>query len=163
MARRGFSLMEILITAVVIALALVPLVLSLKTSTRSVTGTREYLSAVSFAQRTLEELRRAAFSPPRQQNLPPGALPTVDEMVAAMTTNQALDPATGRGNALTENGVTYTRRIKLVPERFADLAPGMPELRVVQIEIGWKPISGGLLATENKYQLASLLGSTNQP
>lgn len=160
--RRGFSLMEILITAVVIALALVPLVLSLKTSTRSVTGTREYLSAVAFAQRTLEELRRAAFHPPRQQNLPPGALPTIDEMAAAMAANQPLD-ATGRGNALTENGVTYTRRIKLVPERYQDLSAGMPELRVVQIEIAWKPISAGLLAAENRYQVASLLGSTNQP
>lgn len=158
---RGFSLMEILIAAVLIALAMVPLLLSLRTSTRSVSGTRDYLSAVAFAQRTLEELRRGAFFPPRQQNLPPGALPTVDELVAAMAVDQPVDAA-GTGNAITENGVRYVRRVKLVPERLADIAGGMPEVRVVQVEVAWKPAGGPLLG-ELKYQVNSLIGSGTQP
>lgn len=162
MTRRGLSLLEVLITALVIALAVTPLILSLRSSTRSVTGTREMLSAVAFAQRTLEELRRAAFRPPTPQpGVPSGLLPTIDEMVAAMNTSQAMDAA-GKGNALTENNVTMVRRVKLIPDKVTDLQAGMPDVRVVQIEIAWRP-SGRLLGVENKYQLNSLVGSGTQP
>lgn len=158
----GFSLLEILITGVVIAVAMTPLLMSLKSSTRSVTGTREMLSAVSFAQRTLEDLRRAAFRPVRIANLPAGALPSLDELATAMSARGALD-ALGQGSTLVENGVTYERRVRLIPERAQDLGAGMPDLRVVQVEVSWQPAGAGLLAGDHRYQLNSLIGSGAQP
>lgn len=158
---RAFSLMEILITGVVIAMAMTPLLLHLKTSTRAVSGTREMLSAVALAQRTLEELRRAAFRPVRAAGLPAGALPSLDEAAAAMNAPGALDPA-GQGNTLAENGVAYQRRVRLIPERAQDLAPGMPDLRVCQVEVTWKATAANLLGN-HRYQLHSLIGSGTQP
>lgn len=142
---RGFSLLEILITGVVIAVALTPLLMSLKSSTRSVTGTRDMLSAVALAQGTMEELRAAAFRPVRSASLPPGTLPSLDEKAAALAGTHV------------ENGVTYQRRVKLVPET---LAAGMPDLRVVQVDVTW---GTGLLGGERRYQLVSLIGSGAQP
>jgi len=162
LSRRAFSLLEILITGLIIALALAPLVISLKTSTRSVTGTREMLSAVAYAQFTLEELRRAAFRPVQQPGVPAGALPGVDDMVAAMNADGDLD-ATGKGNAKTENAIRMVRKVRLIPDKVTGLTAGMPDLRVVQVDITWKTPGGGLLAGDSHYQLHSLLGSGTQP
>lgn len=138
---RGFSLLEILITGVVIALALTPLLMSLKSSTRSVTGTRAMLSAVALAQGTMEELRAAAFRPVRSTSLPPGTLPSLDERAAALA------------GIHTENGITYQRRVKLVPDQASGLS-ALPDLRVVQVDVTWD---------DHRYQLVSLIGSGTQP
>ena len=148
--RSGFSLLEILITGVVIAAAMTPLLMSLRSSTRSVTGTREMLSAVAFAQGALEELRAAAFRPVRSASLPTGALPSLDDQAAALT------------GALTENGVTYQRRVRLVPEKARDLGAGFPDLRLVQVDVTWQP-AGATLLGDHRYQLVSLIGSGTQP
>lgn len=162
MRRHAFSLLEVLIATVVIALAMAPLVFSLKTSTRSVTGQREMINAVAFAQSTLEGLRRAAFRPPAPQpGVPAGALPTVDELAAAMNATGPVDAAE-KGNALTQNNVTMVRKVKLVPDTLP--AGGVqPIVRVVQVQVTWKSSGSGMLGGENTYQLDSLLGSGNQP
>jgi prepilin-type N-terminal cleavage/methylation domain-containing protein len=156
--RTAFSLLEVLITMVVLGLALVPLMLSLRTSSTTVTGTRDYLSAVAFAQEALEEVRRTAFRRPNQ---------------AALATNvETLDDFVTRANQAARstrevNGVRYTRRIDVYPStspgRVADLRPGQPDLVVVQVKVSWKPPGAGLLARTLEYQLISLVGSTNQP
>ncbi|MBI4862277.1 MAG: type II secretion system protein [Candidatus Riflebacteria bacterium] len=160
----GFTLLEILITAVIVALAVAPLLMSIRSSTRSVSGTREYMSAVAFAQRTLEDLRRAAF---RDPTLQPGlqsvdlrgALVKLDEMVANQNVAQDID-STGKGNRLTENRVVYTREVAIRPQTVTELKTrGLPDLIVCKIEVSWRPINAGFFRGEQRYQLFSLLGS----
>lgn len=154
-ARTGFTLTEVLIAMVVLALAMIPFMLSLSTSSRAVGGTREYLSALGWAQQTLEELRRAAFRKPTQATLPPNFILTLDQMVDQMAT----DPQRVRE----ENGVRYERTVKLDPTRADQIPAGQPDLRSVQIKITWKPVSGGFLTVSQEYQLSSLVGSSTQP
>jgi prepilin-type N-terminal cleavage/methylation domain-containing protein len=165
--RPGFSLLEILITTVVLAIALTPLLLSMRTSGKTITGTREYLTAVAFAQRTLEELRRATFrTEPPPSNVPAGVdiktvLASLDDMTAAMNANQPID-ARGWGNTLLENNVQFKRLVQLTPGE-ADLTTSkLPDLRVCQVDVSWKPIQGGLFAGEQRYQLFSLVGSSQR-
>ena len=147
---RGFTLLEVLITICVLSVVLIPLLLSLRVSGRSICGTRDYLGAVSFAQEALEELRHAAFRRPAASSIP-----TVD----AVAERASASPHNSR--AL--NGITYTRSVRLYPGKdpgqVADLRPGQPDLMVVQINVSWQaPGKGG-----QQYQLASLVGSAVQP
>lgn len=152
-ARRGFSVLEILITIVVVGIALVPLLLSFKTSTRTVTGTRDHLAAVSFAQLALEELRNSAFRKPTQAGAA-GAVVTLDDKVRDLNE---------RDKTLLENGVTFERTVTLFPGTVASLPAGQPDLIVVQVLVRWKSAGAGFLAASQEYQIFSTLGSATQP
>lgn len=59
--RRGFTILELIIAVVILAIALFPFLLAMRGSGRSVRGTRDYSWAVFVAQRTLEELRSVRY------------------------------------------------------------------------------------------------------
>lgn len=58
---RGFTILELIIAVVILAIALFPFLMAMKGSGRSVRGTRDYSWAVFVAQRTLEELRSVRY------------------------------------------------------------------------------------------------------
>lgn len=151
MHRRAFSILEILITIVVVGIALVPLLLAFKTSTRSVTGTRDHLTAVSFAQLALEELRNTAFRKPTG-TATAGAVVSLDDKVRDLNDRQ---------KTLEENGVTFERTVTLFPSTVASLPAGQPDLVVVQVLVRWK--SASLVSVSQEYQIFSTLGSAMQP
>lgn len=151
MHRRAFSLLEILITIVVVGIALVPLLLAFKTSTRSVTGTRDHLAAVAFAQLALEELRNSAFRKPTG-TATAGSAVTLDDKVRDLN---------DRHKTLEENGVTFERSVTLFPSSVASLPAGQPDLVVVQVLVRWK--SASLVSVSQEYQVFSTLGSATQP
>ena len=153
----AFSLVEVLITVVILALTLVPLLLSLHTSVTTVTGTRDYLGAVSFAQEGLEEVRRTAFRPPTQTDLT--GVESLDDFIKAANAAPK--------NVREINGVSYSRAITLYPGSspgaVTDLKPGQPDLVAVQIKVTWHPPGASVLVPNQEYQLFSLVGSSNQP
>jgi prepilin-type N-terminal cleavage/methylation domain-containing protein len=153
MHRRGFSILEVLITIVVVGIALVPLLLSFKTSSRSVTGTRDHLVAVAFAQLALEELRNTAFRKPTAAATA-GAVVTLDDKVRDLNT---------RDKTLEENGVAFERTVTLFPAKVENLPAGQPDLVVVQVLVRWKAAGAPLLAGSQEYQIWGTLGSATQP
>jgi prepilin-type N-terminal cleavage/methylation domain-containing protein len=148
---RGFSVLEIMITIVVVGVALVPLLLSFKTSTRTVTGTRDHLTAVAFAQTALEELKSTAFRKPSGTGTA-SAVKTLDDKLAELN---------GPAKTLEENGVTFERTVALFPGPVANLPAGQPDLMVVQVTVKWT--APGLVGVAQEYQLFSALGSATQP
>lgn len=149
----GFSVLETLITIVVVGAGLVPLLLAFKTSTRTVTGTRDHLAAVSFAQLALEELRNTAFRKPTQAATS-NAVMTLDDRVREMNAKEKV---------LEENGVTFERTVTLHPGTVAGLPAGHPDLVVVQLLVRWKAPGASLLAGLQEYQIFTTLGSATQP
>ena len=59
--RRGFTILELVIAVVILAIALFPFLLAMRGSGRSVRGTRDYSWAIFVAQQTLEELRSVPY------------------------------------------------------------------------------------------------------
>lgn len=151
--RHGLSLLEILIAIAVVGIVLVPLLLSFTTSSRTVTGTRDHMVAVSFAQQALEELRNTAFRKPSQAAMA-SAVPTLDERVQKLNTAE---------KTLEENGVSFERKITLFPGTVASLPADQPDLVVVQVEVHWRKPGAGLLTGSQEYQVISALGSATQP
>lgn len=165
--RGAFSLLEILITAAVLSIAMVPLLLSISLSTRTVGGTRDHLSAVAFAQRTLEDLRRASY---RASDRPSGTAPRgegsplvpLDEMVERMNAAGEMDARTCRGSRLVENGVAFTRSIQLFPDLKNIEMNGLPDVRVCAVTVTWRPLSSGVFQREQTYQLFTAFGSAER-
>lgn len=150
---RGFSVLEILITVVVVGIALIPLLLAFSSSARTVTGTRDHLSAVSFAQLALEELRGTAFRKPNRAGVA-GAVKSLDEKIRELNE---------KGRVLEENGVTFERTVTLYPGSVASLPAGQPDLMVVEVHVEWKAPGARLLAAGREYRIFTTVGSATQP
>jgi len=159
---KGFSLLEILLTVALLGIALIPLALSFKTSSRSVTSTREYLSAVALAQSALEEIRLARFRPiaPESGNQPAPAsapgLETVDDVATRLNGTTSKDSP--------ESLVEYGLEVDLLPDHAGQdpVGPGKLDLRVIRIIVRWKA-RGGAFAGDQQYELYSVVGSSLKP
>ena|SRR5688572_18206620 len=140
---RGFSVLEVLITIVVVGIALVPLLLSFSGSARAVTGTRDQLSAVAFAQVALEEIRGTAFRKPNRNGV----------AAAVMSLDEKVRDLNDRERVLEENGVKFERTVTLFPGTVASLPAGQPDLVVVQVLVEWKAPGVRLIAAGREYRL----------
>lgn len=166
-ARRGFTILEIVLAVVIIGAACVPIVQSMLTSRTSLLASLEELSATSEATRTMEALKRLPFAelPVSIEDQP--ALDTAwDDQHFAWPPSAEGGPAQPRktpaaslatlGPPVSKDDYRRSLAVSLVPVEFpGDTGPRA--FKLVDVRISWKR-PGATGNAEGSVALCTLLG-----
>ncbi|MBI4870608.1 MAG: prepilin-type N-terminal cleavage/methylation domain-containing protein [Candidatus Riflebacteria bacterium] len=118
---RGFTIVEILMAVTIFSFAVLPLALFVRSSSKTVEGTRDLAGAVFLAQKTLEQCR----SYPPELLVRDGATPTgVETALEAIV----------REPTFTMGRITYKRQVEIRP---VDAGAGFGG-KLLHLKISWQ-------------------------
>lgn len=121
------SLIEVMIAVTILAFALLPLFLYMRTGTQVVEGTREIATATFLASQALEEVRAWPFESLADEDLTRTGAPPGPSAESIMNGPESSRIQVGR--------VEFTRTVEITPTATSGADP---DLKVVRVRVEWR-------------------------